>query len=239
MQSLWLGRVEYGEAWALQRELAALRQAQSIGDTLLLLEHPPTVTVGRGADREHLLVSPESLAANGVSLYEVDRGGDVTYHGPGQLVGYPIFDLTNHGRDLHQFLRQMEAALIAMVGDYGIRARHFPPHTGVWVGDRKIAAIGIKVSRWITTHGFALNVTTPVEDFGSIVPCGIHEYGVTSLYEETGARVGLLDVAEKAVEHFGTEFACPEPAGRLPRGLLSENSEKILAYALDIGNNRC
>lgn len=239
MRSLWLGRVDYGLAWRLQREMATLRAAGGVGDVLLLLEHPPTITLGRGANRAHLLVSPDRLAQEGIALYEVDRGGDATYHGPGQLVGYPILDLARHGRDLHLFLRQLEGVLIAVLEEYGIDARRFSPHTGVWVGDRKIAAMGIKVSRWITTHGFALNVTTPLDEFRSIVPCGIAEYGVTSLLRESGDAHELAEVAARAAVCFERAFPNHEYAPPAPPNGFSESSAKILAAALDIGNYRC
>src|SRR5579872_1439673 len=155
MRAVWLGRVEYGACWQLQRELAALRGAGRIGDVLLLVEHPATITLGRGARPEHVLASSDRLVRLGVAVHAIDRGGDVTYHGPGQIVGYPITDLTNRGRDLHAFLRQIEEALILALCDFGVAARRFAPHTGIWVGDRKIAAIGIKVSRWISKIGRA------------------------------------------------------------------------------------
>ena len=188
-----LGQRDYVEVWELQRELAAQRLAGKIADTLLLLEHPPTITLGRSARPEHLLTPPSELARQGTAVVETDRGGDITYHGPGQLVGYPILNLREppHVPDLHAYLRRIEACLIDMLADFGVAADRFPGHTGVWVGcdtphPEKIAAIGVKVSRWITQHGFALNVCTDLAHFAHIVPCGIHDYGVTYLARPAG-----------------------------------------------------
>jgi lipoyl(octanoyl) transferase len=187
----WLGRREYREVWALQQALAAQRLAGEIPDTLLLLEHPPTITLGRAAQRDHIVASAEQLERMGVTVVESDRGGDVTYHGPGQLVGYPILNLREppHTPDLHAYLRRLEECLISALSGYGIRADRFPGYTGVWVGrephsarpPEKIAAIGVKAGRWITMHGFALNVCPDLAYFDLIVPCGIHDYGVTSM----------------------------------------------------------
>jgi lipoyl(octanoyl) transferase len=234
MRSLWLGRVDYGEALRLQRELAARRIDGGIGDVLLLLEHPRTITLGRGADRSNLLLSPEDAASQGISICEVDRGGDVTWHGPGQLVGYPIIDLAAHRRDVHWYLRELEGALVDTLCAFGIESRRFPPHTGVWVGDRKIAAIGVKVSRWVTTHGFALNVTAPAEEFSGIVPCGIRDYGVTSILEVTGREFSLLEVAREGVRVFSRRFGNTAGQEEFPQGLLTAESEKILSTALDM-----
>ncbi|MFN8534499.1 MAG: lipoyl(octanoyl) transferase LipB [Dehalococcoidia bacterium] len=202
-----LGRVEYDEAWERQRQLVADRVAGRIGDTILLVEHPPTITLGRGARREHVLLSDEALAARNVALREIDRGGDVTYHGPGQLVGYPIIDLTARGRDLHRYLRDLEGCLIAALDGFAIAAGRIEGLTGVWVGDRKIAAIGVKVSRWVTSHGFALNVESDLSGFGLIVPCGLRDKRVTSVSLELGRPVALDEarpVVRRALERtFG------------------------------------
>jgi lipoyl(octanoyl) transferase len=206
VQALWLGRIEYAAAWQLQRDLAAMRAEEQIGDVLLLLEHPPTITLGRGADAAHLLASEERLARLGVTVHAIDRGGDVTYHGPGQLVGYPIFHLANHGRDLHRFLRQIEEALIRALAELGVCGRRFPPHTGVWVGEEKIAAIGIKVSRWVSTHGFALNVAPDLSHFDLIVPCGIRDHGVTSLSAAAGRSFTLPEVIPPVTRAFQACF---------------------------------
>jgi lipoate-protein ligase B len=202
-----LGEIEYAKAVELQRELARQRFDGEIEDTLLLLEHPPAITFGRAASRANLLASSPILNREGISLHETDRGGDITYHGPGQLVGYPIFDLRGHGRDVHQFLRNIEAALIDALSEFGLNACRYPPHTGVWIEDRKIAAIGIKVSRWVTTHGFALNVAPNMDHFDLIVPCGIRQLGVTSMESETGRSLALTDVQAAVSKSFQHTFA--------------------------------
>src|SRR6266540_514534 len=194
----WLGSVEYLAAWRLQEEIAGLVAAGDLEDTLLLLEHPPTLTLGRGANERDLLATSSQLEGMGIAVHEVDRGGEITYHGPGQLVGYPIFDLNRSDRDLHKFLRLMEAAIIDVLSSFEIAASRFPPHTGVWVGDRKVAAIGIKVRRWITMHGFALNVAPDLSHFDLIVPCGIRDYGVTSLHEEGLTQIRIADLLTSA-----------------------------------------
>ncbi|MEK6768400.1 MAG: lipoyl(octanoyl) transferase LipB, partial [Gemmatimonadota bacterium] len=169
-----LGLVPYGEALERQRLLADDRIAGRLPhDTLLLLEHPPVVTLGRGTKNTSLPMDPEALRRRGIDVFEIERGGDVTYHGPGQLVGYPIFDLTQHRQDLHWFLRQLEEALIVALGTLGIPGERRAGYTGVWTAGRKIASIGIHVRQWVTWHGFALNVTTDLAAFDLIVPCGI------------------------------------------------------------------
>jgi lipoyl(octanoyl) transferase len=194
LQVARLGVVGYGHALARQRALAEDRIAGRLAsDTLLLLEHPPVVTLGRGTRATSLPVAPDLLRRRGIEVFEIERGGDVTYHGPGQLVGYPIFDLARdaHRRDLHWFLRQIEAALIATLADFGIPGERRACYTGVWTGGRKIASIGIHVRQWVTWHGFALNVTTDLTPFDLIVPCGIPDVVMTSVAKElagTGAR---------------------------------------------------
>jgi lipoyl(octanoyl) transferase len=206
------GTVAYGDALALQAELVRQRRAGEIPDTLLLLEHPHVITLGSGSHAAHVLVSAEERAARGIELFETGRGGDVTYHGPGQLVGYPILDLKPDRCDLHRYLRDVEEVLIGTVADFGVAADRKDGLTGVWAGDRKIAAIGVRVSSgWITSHGFALNVDTDLAYFGTIVPCGIRDHGVGSLSAELGRPVPLAE-AEAAVErrfarHFG--YAAP------------------------------
>ena len=195
-----LGRLPYAQGLAIQQRVVAARKANTIGDTLLLLEHPPVLTLGRNARRENILAAQEVLAHKGIEVHEVNRGGDVTYHGPGQLVGYPIVDLRGDlpgkkGPHLGpvDFVRLLEEALIRTCGDFGVMAQRIPKRTGVWtigggrVPERKIAAIGVHVSQGITSHGFALNVTTDLRDFGWIVPCGIADRGVTSLELEADA----------------------------------------------------
>jgi lipoyl(octanoyl) transferase len=203
-----LGVVAYAAAWELQRELAAQRAAEAIPDTLLLLEHPPTYTIGRSGGHDHLLVAPAELSARGATLVEVDRGGDITYHGPGQLVGYPILQIKNHGRDLHRYLRMLEQVIIDTLASYDLAGRRFPGYTGVWVGDEKIAAIGIRVNaRGVTSHGFALNVTTDLADFAAIVPCGISGYGVTSLERLLPSAPALDEVGGRIVAAFEQVFS--------------------------------
>jgi lipoate-protein ligase B len=182
-----LGRRAYGEVLSLQRGLCRRRVAgEIIDDILLLVEHPPVVTLGRGTHAASLPVSAESLRARGVEVYEVERGGDVTWHGPGQLVGYPIVDLKHHREDLHWYLRELEGALIDALGVLGVAAERRPGLTGVWTGGRKIASIGIHVKQWVTFHGFALNVTSDLAGFGLIVPCGIQGVTMTSVARELG-----------------------------------------------------
>jgi lipoate-protein ligase B len=184
-----LGRMAYGEALTLQRTLAHARIAKTIPrDLLLLVEHPPVITLGRGFKAENLPTPKEFLEARHVEVHEIERGGDVTYHGPGQLVGYPIIDLTEHKQDLHWYLRQIEAALIHTLDAFGLVGERDPRFTGVWTGGRKIASIGIHVKQWVTWHGFALNVTTDLSYFDLIVPCGIQGVVMTSLQKELVER---------------------------------------------------
>jgi lipoyl(octanoyl) transferase len=208
-----LGRVPYGEALELQRALVEDRRAGRIGDTLLLLEHPPVVTLGvktRGRPT-NILASPAALAAAGVEVHETGRGGDVTYHGPGQLVGYPIFDLRPDRCDVHRYIRDLEEALILAAAGFGIAAGRVAGLTGVWAGEPgredKLAAIGVRISRWITSHGFALNVGTDLGHFGLIVPCGIADRGVTSLARLLGREVDMADVEDAVVAGLATVFA--------------------------------
>ena len=200
------GLVPYAEAWDLQRELVTLRKRDEIPDTLLLLEHPPVFTVGRAArDASNLGAGEAYLRSLGAEVFWSDRGGDATFHGPGQLVGYPILRLRD--RDTHGYLRRLEGIIIGALGDYGLEGWHHPDYTGVWVGERKISAIGVKFSSgWITSHGFALNVSTDLSWFDRITPCGIREYGVTSLVRELGREVPMADVEQKVVERFREKF---------------------------------
>jgi lipoyl(octanoyl) transferase len=189
-----LGTMQYAEALALQRAVARARIAGAIDeDLLLLVEHPPVVTLGRSAKERHLLASPALLAARGVELFEVERGGDVTFHGPGQLVGYPIVDLKRHKQDLHWYLRQVEEALIRAVAPLGVIAGRNAGLTGVWTSGRKLASIGVHARDWVTWHGFALNVTTDLSYFDLMVPCGIAEVEMTSVQREIGS---VLEPAE-------------------------------------------
>ena len=188
-----MGLVPYGEALEFQRTLVEARKADRIPDQLLLLQHPPVITLGAKVrnDRSHVLATDEALDEAGVSLFEAGRGGDVTYHGPGQLVGYPILDLRPDRCDVHRYVRDLEEVMIAIAAGFGVRAERVPGLTGAWVGRNKLAAIGVRISRWITSHGFALNVSTDLAHFGLIVPCGIADRGVTSLGEL--ARRGAAD----------------------------------------------
>jgi lipoate-protein ligase B len=183
-----LGLVPYGEALSRQRALAEDRIAGRLtSDVLLLLEHPPVITLGRGTRETSLPIAPDALRRRGIDVFEIERGGDVTYHGPGQLVGYPIFDLAAHRQDLHWFLRQIEAALFAALARFGIPGERREGYTGVWTGERKIASIGIHVRQWVTWHGFALNVTDDLSAFDLIVPCGIPGVVMTSVAKELAA----------------------------------------------------
>ena len=178
----WLGTVPYAEALTMQEALVAARRRGEASDQLLLLEHPPVITLGRGSDRAHVLLTREELRERGVELHETGRGGDVTYHGPGQLVGYPILAIPRERRDAHRYLRDLEQILIRAVAHYGIEAGRIEGLTGIWVGQEKIAAVGVRLGTgWITSHGFALNVNLDLEGFEAIVPCGIRDRGVTSM----------------------------------------------------------
>ena len=203
-----LGLVPYGEALGRQRALAEDRIAGRLGsDLLLLLEHPPVITLGRGTRESSLPLAPELLRRRGIDVFEIERGGDVTYHGPGQLVGYPIFDLAAHRRDLHWFLREIEEALFGALARFGVPAERRAGYTGVWTGGRKIASIGIHVRQWVSWHGFALNVTTDLSAFDLIVPCGIPGVVMTSLSKElaradaaAGGGAGRADLMDRARE---------------------------------------
>ncbi len=203
-----LGLVSYGHALDVQRALVEERRAGRISDTLLLLEHPHVLTLGartRGA-RTHILATPERLAALDVEVFETGRGGDVTYHGPGQIVGYPILDLRPDRCDVHRYVRDLEEVLIRTAATYGITAVRVKGLTGVWVGAEKLAAIGVRISRWITSHGFAFNVTTDLDYFKLIVPCGIRDRGVTSLSRLVGRPVPMAEVEEVLIRHFCEVF---------------------------------
>jgi lipoate-protein ligase B len=198
----------YGEALELQRSIARDRISGAISqDVLLLLEHPPVVTLGRSSKEKHLIASPEFLESHGVELFEVERGGDVTYHGPGQLVGYPIVDLKRHRQDLHWYLRKLEEVLINTLADYGIPGERNTSFTGVWTRGKKIASIGVHARDWVTWHGFALNVTTDLSYFDLIVPCGINGVVMTSIARELGAEeVSAQDVRERVAAKFAEAF---------------------------------
>ncbi len=201
----WLGRVDYPAAWAWQKELYLSVLDGERGDALMLLEHPDTYTLGRRADGSDLVYGEAEMAGRGIGLYNVDRGGRATYHGPGQLVGYPIMKLGER-YDVLSYLRNLEDVVIAMAADLGVEAARDPEHTGVWVGQNKIGAIGVKITRGITMHGFAFNVTTDLSMFRGIVPCGIQDRWVTSVANETGVEHGVEAVASLAAKHVARVF---------------------------------
>jgi lipoate-protein ligase B len=216
-----LERMEYGAAWALQQRVHAAVRDGVLPDTLLLVEHPAVYTIGRGAhgSRQNVLIGDAEREALGIALYEVDRGGDVTYHGPGQQVGYPILHLDRHGDDLLVYLRNLEEVFIRVLGDCGLEAGRIPPHTGVWVGEEKVVAIGVKASKRVTMHGFALNVDPNLMHFAGIIPCGIHGLGVSSLSQLTGRHWTLSQVREpilsRMTEVFGLQWEWVSPGDLL------------------------
>ena len=221
-----LGHTEYKWCWDLQQRLLELRAPGTISDTLLLTEHSPVYTIGKTGDENHLLANDAELRERGVAVFNCDRGGDITYHGPGQLVGYPILDLQGYYLDLHRYLRDIEEVIIRTLGRFGVTGTRMADYTGVWVGGNKICAIGIKTSRWITMHGFAFNVATDLSYFDRIIPCGIFEKGVTSLQEILGTMVNQDHVAGIVTEEFGEVFGVDVRETLLP-DLLSPNSIHI------------
>ncbi|OFW11478.1 MAG: lipoyl(octanoyl) transferase [Acidobacteria bacterium RIFCSPLOWO2_02_FULL_67_36] len=204
-----LGVVPYAEGLELQRRLVEQRRSGEIPDQLLLLEHPPVITLGVRTrnGRSHVLASDAALEAQGVGVFETGRGGDVTYHGPGQLVGYPILDLRPDRCDVHRYVRDLEEVLIRTAAAFGVEASRAAGLTGVWVGNEKLAAIGVRIARWVTSHGFAFNVTTNLGHFGLIVPCGITDRGVTSLARLLGRAVPMTDVESAVVSAFRAVFS--------------------------------
>ena len=202
-----LGCRAYPEIWDLQKALHALRVSKDIGDVLLILEHFPTLTIGKSGSRENILVPLERLAESGISLFHVERGGDVTYHGPGQLVGYPIMDLGRRGKNIWQFVTDLEETLIRTARDFSIAGGRDPGgHRGVWVGDKELAAIGLSVRKWVSMHGFALNVTTNLDHFRLINPCGLHDRQATSMAECLGVSVAMAAVRESLLANFAIVF---------------------------------
>jgi lipoyl(octanoyl) transferase len=203
-----LGTVRYQEAHALQERLVTARQQGLVPDTVLVLEHPPVITLGRGAKEDHLRSPREGLRARGIDVHEVGRGGDVTYHGPGQMVCYPILDLAPDRQDVRRYVRDLEETMIGLAADYGLVAERIPGFNGTWLrsrelGDRKIGAIGVRISRWVTMHGLAFNVSTNLAHFGLIVPCGIQDKGVTSLRVELDAPPTMDQVIDRWLVRFG------------------------------------
>jgi lipoyl(octanoyl) transferase len=211
-----LGRLPYAEGLQIQELLVAERQAGRIIDVLLMLEHEPVFTMGRNARAENVLVSADALRERGFEIFETGRGGDVTYHGPGQVVGYPILELPADRRDVHRYVRDLEEVMIRACADYGITAARIAGKTGAWVGTEKVGAIGVRIARWVTSHGFALNVTNDLDPFALIVPCGIRDHGVTSLSRLLGRDVAAQEVAVRLSRHvadvFDLEIAGGQPA---------------------------
>jgi lipoyl(octanoyl) transferase len=206
--------VSYGEALSLQRRLVDDRRAGRVGDVLLLLEHPPVITVGvrSATTTPHILASPEALDARGIDVFEAGRGGDVTYHGPGQVVGYPILDLKPDRCDVHRYVRDLEEVMIRAAGDFGVQASRISGLSGAWVQGAKLGAVGVRISRWITSHGFAFNVATNLDYFNFIVPCGIRDRGVTSLAKLLGEPPKMADVEDSLSHHLCQVFDL-SPAG--------------------------
>jgi lipoyl(octanoyl) transferase len=202
-----LGVVPYGEALALQKALVEERRAGCVPNLLLLLQHPPVITLGvRHGSRSHVTASDGQLAMHGIEVHETGRGGDVTYHGPGQIVAYPILDLRPDRCDVHRYVRDLEEVMIRVCADYGVPARRVEGLSGAWVDTEKIGAIGVRISRWITSHGFAFNVNTRLEDFQLIVPCGIADRGVTSLSKLLGEKLSIEDVEDRVIRRFAEVF---------------------------------
>lgn len=210
MCKVWnLGLMEYGEAWELQRRLHRQRVDGETSDVLLLLEHPPTLTLGKSGRLDNVLVSRERLARQGISLFFIDRGGDVTYHGPGQLVGYPILDLRVTGKDLHQYVHHLEEVILRTLRLFLIDGDRDESHPGVWINGEEIAAIGLSVRRWVTMHGFALNVNTNLDQFTFINPCGFSDRKATSMSKILGYKVSIEAVAKQLVSQFYDVFQIP------------------------------
>jgi lipoyl(octanoyl) transferase len=206
LETSFLGRVPYEEGLRLQERRVSAVQAGTAPEALFLLEHDPVLTLGRSAHREHIVASDTELDRLGIRVFECGRGGDVTYHGPGQLVGYPILNLAPDRKDVWKYVRGLEEALIRALAEYGVEAGRFERLTGVWVGQEKIAAIGVRVSRWVTSHGFALNVSTDLSHFRTIIPCGIRSYGVTSLSRLMEAPPTLEEVGHRVAAHVADIF---------------------------------
>ncbi len=200
------GLTEYGAAWELQKRLQKKRMQNEIPDTLILLEHPHTYTLGKAANKENLIAESNFIQTNNIAIFETDRGGDVTYHGPGQIVGYAILNLAEWKKDAHEYLRAIEETVIKTCKLYGVTAARNSEYTGVWVGENKICAIGVKITRWVTMHGFAFNISTDLDLFNGIIPCGIKGKGVTSLNVETEKIAEINDVKEKLIENFAEVF---------------------------------
>ena len=214
--------MDYAEAHRVQKELQSKRIVGEIGDTVLLLEHPPVLTMGRSGKEQHVLAPREALEARGISVHEVGRGGDVTYHGPGQLVAYPIIDLRPDRKDVRKYVSSLEETMIRSCGDFGLTARRVEGLNGAWIGDRKVGAVGVRISRWVTMHGLALNVNSDLSHFEMIVPCGIADKGVTSLSAELDRTVQVRDVIEPMAQHLAQLYDAEiEWQDGLPNGISS------------------
>jgi lipoyl(octanoyl) transferase len=200
------GLTNYHAAWEFQKKLFDRVVEERSNSYLILTEHEPVITIGKSGNMRNLLTDPTQLISQGIELVEIDRGGDITFHGPGQLVGYPILDLLQFRKDIHWYLRTIEEVVIQTLMDFGIKGQRIPDLTGVWVKNRKICAIGVKVTRWVTMHGFALNISTNLDYFNHIIPCGISDHGVTSIFEEIGNIVDQKDVITSLYHNFSTLF---------------------------------
>jgi lipoate-protein ligase B len=204
---VWLGRVPYSQALDLQMRICDAKKQGFVKDVLLLLEHDPTITIGRSGKPNHLLANEDTLKSRGIEFWHVDRGGDITYHGPGQLVGYPLLLLGSRERDVHAYMRNLEESLIRLLARFGIDSSRDPRYTGVWTPRGKIAAMGVHISRWITRHGFALNVNTDLSFYDLIVPCGITGKSVTSMQKQLARDLDLAEVADQYIREFGSVFS--------------------------------
>ncbi len=201
-----LGRIEYNSAYSIQEELVTKRLRGQVPDTLILLEHEPVITVGRSGSLNNILITEDERLKEKIALFKINRGGDVTYHGPGQLVGYPILDLNGYGRDIHKFLRLLEEVIIKVLAGYGLKALRLRGLTGVWIGRKKIASIGVGVRKWVSFHGFSLNVAPDMRYFSFINPCGLGDGKMTSMKELLGREVSIAEVREKVVKTFSEVF---------------------------------
>ncbi len=203
---LELGLIEYQEAYNLQRTLHQQRVERKISDVLLLLEHPPTITIGKSGTLDNVLVSRKRLAQEGMSLFFINRGGDVTYHGPGQLVGYPIVDLRQRGKDLHSYVKKLEEVLLRTLRDFSIDGDRDGCHPGVWVNEQEIAAIGLSLRNWVSMHGFALNINVDLEHFSFINPCGFSDRRATSMSKILGSQIPMQEARNSLISHFCNVF---------------------------------
>jgi lipoyl(octanoyl) transferase len=198
--------MEYRKAWELQKSLFNNIVKSHSNNYLIITEHNPVITIGKTGSRDNLIADPSSLSSTGIDVIEIDRGGDITFHGPGQLVGYPIINLSQFRQDIHWYLRNLEEVIIHTLNDFEINGIRIPGLTGVWVKNNKICAIGVKVTRWVTMHGFALNISTDLDYFKHIIPCGINDKGVTSIFEEIGNKVDMKDVINRLCTNFEKTF---------------------------------